>query len=101
MTALTILQKLANIFQAESFLTTENRQTMNNLVDAMNAQLVCIPTSLTTFERVLKLNYLQSAAVERAGPSVMFVNYDSYVGLFGGRYCNAGVNEAIVDSNTR
>lgn len=30
-----------------------------------------------------------------------FVNYDSYIGEFGGRYCEDGVNEATTDSNTR
>lgn len=44
---------------------------------------------------------LQSNAVERAGPKVVFVNYDKYIGSFGGRFCEAGVDESTVESTTR
>ncbi|RMZ77642.1 hypothetical protein DV738_g4290, partial [Chaetothyriales sp. CBS 135597] len=54
---------------------------MNNLVDLINIQL--------------------KLAADRAGPDVIFINYDSYVGEFGGRYCEAGVDESSSDSNTR
>jgi hypothetical protein len=43
----------------------------------------------------------QAAAAERAGESVIFVDYDKYVGQFGGRFCNAGVDESTTESNTR
>lgn len=45
--------------------------------------------------------YIQEAAAERAGSNVIFVNYDSYVGYFGGRFCEAGVDESTTESNTR
>jgi hypothetical protein len=32
---------------------------------------------------------------------VTFINYDEYVGHFKGRYCEDGVDESVVDSNTR
>jgi hypothetical protein len=44
---------------------------------------------------------LQSAAVERAGNQVKFVDYDFYVGRFNGRFCEAGVDESTTESNTR
>lgn len=43
----------------------------------------------------------QKAAADRAGPDVIFVEYDSYVGQFHGRYCEAGVDESSSESNTR
>ena len=46
---------------------------MNNLVDAMNNKL--------------------ELAVQRGGDQVVFINYDSYVGSLGGRYCSPGVDE--------
>ncbi|PNP41723.1 hypothetical protein TGAMA5MH_06316 [Trichoderma gamsii] len=54
---------------------------MNALVDAMNSKL--------------------AAAVQRAGPMVSFVNYDQYVGTWGGRFCEDGVDESTSESNTR
>jgi hypothetical protein len=45
--------------------------------------------------------YIQAAAAERAGDSVIFVNYDDYVGEFNGRFCEAGVDESTTASNTR
>lgn len=47
---------------------------MNDLVDLMNNAL--------------------RAAVARAGDSVHFIDYDEYVGLTGGRYCQPGQDEA-------
>lgn len=44
---------------------------------------------------------MQADAVRRAGPSVKFVNYDSYVGEFASRYCEAGVDESTTESNAR
>ncbi|KAB5550778.1 SGNH hydrolase-type esterase domain-containing protein, partial [Coniochaeta sp. 2T2.1] len=77
----TWIYKAANVFQDAQYLTQDNRRRMNGLVDSVNAQL--------------------KAAAERAGPSVVFVDYDSYVGEFHGRYCEAGVDEATTESNTR
>ncbi|KAI3145381.1 hypothetical protein CBS147326_331 [Penicillium roqueforti] len=62
-------------------LTTDHRKVMNELVDDVNAQI--------------------AAAVERAGSQVKFVNYDSYVGHFNGRFCEDGVDESTVESTTR
>jgi hypothetical protein len=47
---------------------------MNDLVDAMNDAL--------------------AAAVERAGAQVHFIDYDKYVGMNGGRYCQPGRDES-------
>ncbi|KAL6864240.1 SGNH hydrolase-type esterase domain-containing protein [Trichoderma novae-zelandiae] len=77
----TWIYKAVNVFQKEQYLTTAHRKRMNALVDAMNAKL--------------------ADAVKRAGPQVTFVNYDQYVGKWGGRYCEAGVNESTSESNTR
>ncbi|PYH81051.1 fibronectin type III domain protein [Aspergillus uvarum CBS 121591] len=62
-------------------LTSAHRKKMNDLVDEVNSQI--------------------SAAVDRAGSQVKFVNYDSYVGYFNGRFCEAGVDESPSDSTTR
>ncbi|PLB48819.1 fibronectin type III domain protein [Aspergillus steynii IBT 23096] len=62
-------------------LTSAHRKTMNDLVDAVNAKI--------------------SAAVKKAGSQVEFVDYDSYVGYYGGRFCEKGVDESTTDSNTR
>ncbi|OJI89883.1 hypothetical protein ASPTUDRAFT_79749 [Aspergillus tubingensis CBS 134.48] len=62
-------------------LTSAHRKTMNDLVDSVNEKI--------------------SSAVERAGAQVKFVDYDSYVGYFNGRFCEAGVDESTSDSNTR
>ncbi|KAJ5475502.1 hypothetical protein N7539_007789 [Penicillium diatomitis] len=77
----TWIYKLYNMFQPEAKLTTLNRRAMNALVDAVNSKI--------------------SGAVERAGNQVQFVNYDSYVGRFNGRFCEAGVDESTKESNTR
>ncbi|KAF5619593.1 lipolytic G-D-S-L family [Fusarium tjaetaba] len=57
------------------------RREMNRLVDLINDKI--------------------EAAVKRAGDKVTFINYDEYVGHFKGRYCEDGVDESVVDSNTR
>ncbi|GAT25369.1 fibronectin type III domain protein [Aspergillus luchuensis] len=62
-------------------LTSAHRKTMNDLVDSVNKKI--------------------SSAVERAGAQVKFVDYDSYVGYFNGRFCEAGVDKSTSDSNTR
>ena len=49
------------------------RQSMNDLVDAMNDVL--------------------RSAVEKAGPQVHFIDYDRYVDVTGGRYCQPGRDE--------
>ncbi|KAK2811108.1 hypothetical protein FQN50_002444 [Emmonsiellopsis sp. PD_5] len=77
----TWLYKAVNLFQPQAMLTADNRRRMNELVDAVNSKL--------------------QAAVERAGPSVKFVNYDKYIGQLGGRYCEPGVDESTSESNTR
>ncbi|GKU19782.1 unnamed protein product [Fusarium langsethiae] len=77
----TWLYKLANLAQPAEYLTTSRRKSMNNLVDLVNEQL--------------------EAAVNRAGDSVRFIHYDPFVGKFGGRYCEPGVDESTSESNTR
>ncbi|KAF4166807.1 hypothetical protein CNMCM6936_005969 [Aspergillus lentulus] len=77
----TWIYKLYNIFQPGQKLTTDHRKTMNDLVDAANAQIL--------------------AAVKRAGAQVKFVDYDSWVGHFNGRFCENGVDESTIESNTR
>jgi hypothetical protein len=39
--------------------------------------------------------------VDRAGSKVKFINYNSYIGYFGGRFCETGVDESTSESNTR
>ncbi|OAR01499.1 hypothetical protein LLEC1_05006 [Akanthomyces lecanii] len=73
--------KLYTLFHGYQYLTSSNRRAMNSLVDAMNSRL--------------------ADAVERAGPSVTFVNYDQYTGRWGGRFCEKGVDESTSASNTR
>ncbi|KAL4983900.1 fibronectin type III domain protein [Aspergillus falconensis] len=73
--------KLHDIFQPEQKLTKAHRQAINGLIDAVNSQI--------------------SAAVKRAGNKVKFVDYDSYIGLFGSRFCEAGVDESTSESSTR
>lgn len=65
---------LWGIAGVETFLTLERRSAMNRVVDAMND--------------VLKL------AVQRAGPQVHFIDYDKYVGMTNGRFCEPGVDES-------
>ncbi|KAK9559986.1 hypothetical protein V6Z77_005620 [Aspergillus fumigatus] len=73
--------KITSLFQGAQKLTTAHRKIMNDLVDAANAQI--------------------SAAVKRAGSQVKFVDYDSWVGHFNGRFCDNGVDESTDKSNTR
>ena len=61
-----------NLFSRQ-YLTQANRQRMNDLVISVNSKI--------------------SAAVQRAGDQVAFIDYDDYVGFLGGRYCLPGVNE--------
>ncbi|KAL1864953.1 hypothetical protein VTK73DRAFT_5582 [Phialemonium thermophilum] len=68
-------------WQDKEYLTTDHRRVMNDLVDQMNTQL--------------------ARAAERAGPDVIFIDYDDYVGHFHGRYCEAGVDESTTESTTR
>ncbi|RSL78301.1 hypothetical protein CEP51_008323 [Fusarium floridanum] len=77
----TYLFKLYNAFTEPRMLDAKTRYAMNTLVELMNEKL--------------------AAAIERAGPKVTFVDYDDIVGTFGGRYCEPGVDESSVDSNTR
>ncbi|KAE8332768.1 fibronectin type III domain protein [Aspergillus sergii] len=59
-------------FQGSEKLTKDHRKIMNELVDAANSQIV-----------------------------LKFVDYDSYVGHFNGRFCEKGVDESTAESNTR
>lgn len=65
---------LWNEFRHKVYLTKENRKRMNDLVDMMNDAL--------------------RAAVERAGPQVHFIDYDKYVGMTKGRFCQPGDDES-------
>jgi hypothetical protein len=49
----------------------------------------------------MKLTSFQKAAVSRAGSYVVFVDYDYYVGDFGGRFCEPGVDESTTESGRR
>lgn len=40
-------------------------------------------------------NPQKAAAVKRAGSSVVFVNYDTYVSRFNGRFCEPGVDKSL------
>ncbi|CCT67685.1 uncharacterized protein FFUJ_14670 [Fusarium fujikuroi IMI 58289] len=73
--------KSYNIWQPAARLEELRRREMNRLVDLINDKI--------------------EAAVKRAGDKVTFINYDEYVGHFKGRYCEDGVDESVVDSNTR
>ncbi|XMA20860.1 hypothetical protein WAI453_013651 [Rhynchosporium graminicola] len=77
----TWIYDLYNSFQRDQKLTRSHRRTMNELVDAVNAKI--------------------AIAVEKAGNRVKFVDYDQYVGYFNGRFCEAGVDEATKESETR
>lgn len=61
------------------YLTQARRQRMNDLVDAMNAKV--------------------KEAVDRAGPQVVFIDYDPYVGYLNGRYCLPGSDESNKDKS--
>ncbi|KAI9372873.1 fibronectin type III domain protein [Aspergillus egyptiacus] len=74
-------RSFSDYFHPDQYLTQAHRKTMNDLVDAVNFKL--------------------KGAVERAGDKVTFVDYDSYVGYFGGRFCETGVDESSSASNTR
>lgn len=74
---------------------------MNDLVDSVNEKIVCSSTHPLSGKADANFLFLQSSAVERAGAQVKFVDYDSYVGYFNGRFCEAGVDESTSDSNTR
>ncbi|KAI8718199.1 SGNH-hydro domain-containing protein [Fusarium sp. LHS14.1] len=62
-------------------LTIDLRTKINDLVDLINQKL--------------------ASAVEKAGSSVQFVDYDSVVGDLGGRYCEDGVDERTSKKSTR
>ncbi|KAK2761656.1 hypothetical protein FQN54_001484 [Arachnomyces sp. PD_36] len=76
----TWIYKAWNMFQPEAKLTKANRKTMNDLVDAVNSKL--------------------EEAAGRAGDNVRFINYDSYIEEFNGRFCEPGVDESTDESNT-
>jgi hypothetical protein len=65
---------LWNPFRAQVYLTQDVRQRMNDLVDLMNDAL--------------------RSASERAGPRVHFIDYDQYVGMTSGRFCQPGDDES-------
>ncbi|RTE68596.1 hypothetical protein BHE90_017027, partial [Fusarium euwallaceae] len=77
----TWIYKLANLGQPAEYLTRARRTSLNLLVDTVNSQL--------------------EAAVARAGDSVRFIHFDPFVGKYGGRYCEPGVDESTSESNTR
>ncbi|CZT25183.1 uncharacterized protein RCC_10912 [Ramularia collo-cygni] len=62
-----------NYFYRE-YLTQARRKAMNEVVDIMNDAL--------------------RAAVQRGGPQVHFVDFDRYVGIVGGRFCEPGQDES-------
>jgi hypothetical protein len=70
-----------NELRTRAYLTQEKRQQMNDLVDLMN-------------------NAIRSA-VERAGPNVHFIDYDKYVGMTDGRFCQPGDDESKGQSANR
>ncbi|RYP12542.1 hypothetical protein DL765_007244 [Monosporascus sp. GIB2] len=73
--------KSYNIWEPRKTLKADLRRRMNKLVEAANEKL--------------------KAAAERAGDKVKFVDYDTYIGKFGGRYCEPGVDESTTESSTR
>ncbi|KAF5019289.1 hypothetical protein F66182_8707 [Fusarium sp. NRRL 66182] len=75
------VNKIWNNLHVGEKLDDIRRLTMNSLVEEVNGKI----------ER----------AVERAGPQVKFINYDTYVEKFHGRFCEAGVDESSSESNTR
>lgn len=60
-------------FQEPVKLTVDRRKKMNDLVSLVNKKI--------------------SEAVERAGPQVVFVDYDWYIRSSGGQFCKKGVKE--------
>ncbi|KAF5635566.1 integrin alpha n-terminal [Fusarium sp. NRRL 25303] len=77
----TWIYKLANLEMPPEYLTRLRRFDFNKLVDEINQKI--------------------AEAVDRAGDSVKFINYDQFVGKYHGRYCEAGVDESTTESNTR
>ncbi|RYP40844.1 hypothetical protein DL769_011705 [Monosporascus sp. CRB-8-3] len=73
--------KTYNIFHEEEKLTVDHRQKMNDLVDLTNEKLREI--------------------AENAGDNVFFIDYDLFIGDFGGRYCEHSVDESTDESNSR
>jgi hypothetical protein len=71
---------------------------MNDLVSRVNQQIVRVTSP--SWESFM-LSAPQSNAVSRAGSSVTFVDYDHYVGKYGGRFCEAGIDESRDESNSR
>ncbi|KAF5245974.1 hypothetical protein FANTH_7064 [Fusarium anthophilum] len=51
--------------------------------------------------KIYVTSYAKFFADDRAGDSVQFINYNQFVGKYGGRYCEAGVDESTTESNTR
>ncbi|KAM0723338.1 hypothetical protein Q7P37_000323 [Cladosporium fusiforme] len=72
---------LWGVLGVEQRLTQKRRRDMNEVVDSMNDVL--------------------RSAVGRAGPQVHFIEYDKYVGMTNGRYCQQGVDEAKGDGANR
>lgn len=68
-------------FRNNEYLTVDHRRRMNSLVDLVNSKV--------------------RAAAQRAGDKVVFVDWDEYVGMFHGRYCEPGVNEASDEAKAR
>ena len=98
---LTLSQKLANMFQETAKLTSAHRKTMNDLVDDINSQIVCLSAINSPNKLSLTWTTVKSSAVKRAGNQIKFINYDHYVGYFNGRFCEQGVDESTKESNTR
>ncbi|KAL2062145.1 hypothetical protein VTL71DRAFT_6411 [Oculimacula yallundae] len=76
----TWLHKAENMWEPYQKLTTSHRRRMNALVDAVNDKL--------------------SAAVARAGPNVVFIDYDAYLTKAKGHFCEAGVDETPTSGET-
>lgn len=75
---------------------------MNDLVDMVNKQIVSQHQAICLMVCIgMDANPYQQDAVQRAGPTVKFLDYDHYVGELGGRICEKGVNEQTSASNSR
>ena len=96
--ALIFSQNLYNVFLNPEKLTKDHRSKMNTLVDNVNAKLVCLG-ALFLVEPLLK-SFIVSCSTE-SRLQCQICGYDSYVGEFGGRFCEAGVDESNAESNTR
>lgn len=66
---LTLSKKLVNIFQPEAKLTSLRRKTMNDLVDAVNSQIVCITPSLYPLKAVTDLDRYEVCCGEESRKS--------------------------------